>query len=170
MQAFYVNGVCAGSKSFTIAPFQRRRWTRNRPSVALSSCYAFKSMRGMNSPVRGLIKPTREINPTVRGLTNPRGNINRPIRGLIIFLSLLLKAARARRLLGNFSTPFFVHSFEIKREGEELCASRAHRFHIRQHLMVFQGAAPLAVEHVQQAEHEFEFGLHFEEGQVGIAA
>ena len=156
MQAFYVNGVCAGSKSFTIAPFQCRRWTRNRPSVALSSCYTFKSMRGMNSPVRGL--------------TNPRGNINRPIRGLIIFLSLLFKAACARRLLGNFGTPFLVRSFEIKREGEELCASRAHRFHIRQHLMVFQGAAPLAVEHVQQAEHEFEFGLHFEEGQVGIAA
>ena len=88
-------------------------------------------MRGMNPPVRGLIKPTREINPTVRGLTNPQGNINRPIRGLIIFLSLLLKAARARRLLGDFGTPFFVHSFEIKREGEELCASRAHRFHIR---------------------------------------
>lgn len=170
MQAFYVNGVCAGSKSFTIVPFQRLRWTRNRPSVALSSCYAFKSMRGMNSPVRGLIKPTGEINPTVRELINPRGNINRPIRGLIIFLSLLLKAACARRLLGNFGTPFFVHSFEIEREGEELCASRAHRFHIRQHLMVFQGAAPLAVEHVQQAEHEFEFGLHFEEGQVGIAA
>lgn len=131
MQAFYVNGVCAGSKSFTIAPFQRRRWTRNRPSVALSSYYAFKSIRGMNPPVRGLIKPTREINPTVRGLTNPQGNINRPIRGLIIFLSLLLKAARARKLLGNFGTPFFVHSFEIKREGEELCASRAHRLHIR---------------------------------------
>lgn len=156
MQAFYVNGVCAGSKSFTIAPFQRRRWTRNRPSVALSSCYAFKSMRGMNPPVRGL--------------TNPRGNINRPICGLIIFLSLLLKAACARRLLGNFGTPFLVRSFEIKHEGEELCAGRAHRFHIRQHLMVFQGAAPLAVEHVQQAEHEFEFGLHFEERQVGIAA
>lgn len=149
MQAFYVNGVCAGSKSFTIVPFQRRRWTRNRPSVTLSSCYAFKSIRGMNPPVRELI--------------NPRGNINCPIRGLIIFLSLLLKAARARRLLGDFGTPFFVRSFEIKREGEELCASRAHRFHIRQHLMVFQGAAPLAVEHVQQAEHEFEFGLHFEE-------
>ena len=82
MQAFYVNGVCAGSKSFTIAPFQRRRWTRNRPSVALSSCYAFKSMRGMNSPVRGLIKPTGEINPPVRELINPQGNINRPIRGL----------------------------------------------------------------------------------------
>lgn len=86
MQAFYVNGVCAGSKSFIIAPFQRRRWTRNRPSVALSSCYAFKSMRGMNPPVHGLIKPTGEINPTVHGLTNPRGNINRPIRGLIIAL------------------------------------------------------------------------------------
>ena len=137
MQAFYVNGVCAGSKSFTIAPFQCRRWTRNRPSVALSSCYTFKSMRGMNSPVRGLIKPTGEINPTVRGLTNPRGNINRPIRGLIIFLSLLFKAACARRLLGNFGTPFLVRSFEIKREGEELCASRAHRLHIGQHLMVF---------------------------------
>lgn len=121
-------------------------------------------------PVHGLIKPTGEINPTVRGLTNPRGNINRPICGLIIFLSLLLKTACARRLLRDFGTPFFVHSFEIKREGEELCASRAHRFHIRQHLMVFQGAAPLAVEHVQQAEHEFEFGLHFEERQVGIAA
>ena len=127
-------------------------------------------MRGMNAPVRGLIKPTGEMNPPVRELTNPRGNINRPIRGLIIFLSLLLKAACARRLLGDFGTPFFIHSFEIKREGEELCAGRAHRFHIRQHLMVFQGAAPLAVEHVQQAEHEFEFGLHFEEGQVGIAA
>ena len=127
-------------------------------------------MRGMNPPVRGLIKPTGEINPPVRELINPRGNINCPIRGLIIFLSLLLKAACARRLLGDFSTPFFVHSFEIEREGEELCASRMHRFHIRQHLMVFQGAAPLAVEHVQQAEHEFEFGLHFEEGQVGIAA
>ena len=109
-------------------------------------------------------------NPTARGLTNPRGNINRPIRGLIIFLSLLLKAACARRLLGDFGTPFFVHSFEIERESEELCAGRAHRFHIRQHLMVFQGAAPLAVEHIQQAEHEFEFGLHFEERQVGIAA
>jgi len=47
MQAFYVNGVCVGSKSFIIATFQRRRWTRNRPSVALSSCYASKSMRGM---------------------------------------------------------------------------------------------------------------------------
>ena len=124
----------------------------------------------MNPPVRGLIKPTGEINPTVRGLTNPRGNINRPIRGLIIFLSLLLKVACARRLLGNFGTPFFVPSFEIEREGEELCASRTHRFHIRQHLMVFQGAPPLTVEHVQQAEHEFEFGLHFEERQVGIAA
>ena len=83
---------------------------------------------------------------------------------------MLLKAACARRLLGDFGTPFFVHSFEIEREGEELCASRTHRFHIRQHLMVFQGAAPLAVEHIQQAEHEFEFGLHFEERQVGIAA
>ena len=126
MQAFYVNGVCAGSKSFTIAPFQRRRWTRNRPSVALSSCYAFKSMCGMNPPVHGLIKPTGEINSPVRELINPQGNINRPIRGLIIFLSLLLKAACARRLLGNFGTPFFVHSFEIEREGEELCASRTH--------------------------------------------
>lgn len=163
MQAFYVNGVCAGSKSFTIVPFQRHRWTRNRPSVALSSCYAFRSIRGMNSPIRGLIKPTGKMNPPVRELINPRGNINRPIRGLIIFLSLLLKAAHARRLLGDFGTPFFVLSFEIKREGEELCASRAHRFHIRQHLMVFQGVAPLTVEHVQQAEHEFEFGLHFEE-------
>ena len=124
----------------------------------------------LTSPVRGLIKSTGEINPPVRELINPRGNINRPIRGLIIFLSLLLKAARARRLLGDFGTPFFVRSFEIEREGEELCASRAHRFHIRQHLMVFQGAAPLSVEHVQQAEHEFEFGLHFEERQVGIAA
>ena len=94
-------------------------------------------MRGMNPPVRGLIKPTGEINPPVRELINPRGNINRPICGLIIFLSLLLKAARARRLLGNFGTPFFVLSFEIKREGEELCASRAHRLHIGQHLMVF---------------------------------
>ena len=83
---------------------------------------------------------------------------------------MLLKAARARRLLGDFGTPFFVLSFEIEREGEELCASRTHRFHIRQHLMIFQGAAPLEVEHVQQAEHEFEFGLHFEERQVGIAA
>ena len=170
MQAFYVNGVCAGSKSFTIAPFQRRRWTRNRPSVALSSCHAFKSMHKINPPVRGLIKLSGKMNPPVRELINPRGNINRPIRGLIIFLSLLLKAAHARRLLGDFGTPFFIHSFEIKREGEELCASRSHRFHIRQHLMVFQGAAPLAVEHVQQAEHEFEFGLHFEERQVGIAA
>lgn len=124
----------------------------------------------MNPPVRGLIKPTGEINSQVRELINPQENINRPIRGLIIFLSLLLKAACARKLLGNFGTPFFVHSFEIERKGEELCASRAHRFHIRQHLMVFQGAAPLAVEHVQQAEHEFEFGLHFEERQVGIAA
>ena len=131
MQAFYVNGVCAGSKPFTIAPFQRHRWTRNRPSVALSSCYASKSMRGMSPPVHGLIKPTGEINPTVCGLTNPQGNINRPICGLIIFLSLLLKTACARRLLRDFGTPFFVHSFEIKREGEELCASRAHRFHIR---------------------------------------
>ena len=124
----------------------------------------------MNPPVRGLIKPTGEINPPVRELINTRGNINRPIRGLIIALSLLFKTARARRLLGDFSTPFFIHSFEIKREGEELCAGRGHRFHIRQHLMVFQGAAPLAVEHVQQAEHEFEFGLHFEEREVGIAA
>ena len=124
-----------------------------------------------NEPSSSRVNKTNgKMNPPIRGLINPRGNISRPIRGLIIFLSLLLKAARARRLLGDFGTPFFVLSFEIKREGEELCASRAHRFHIRQHLMVFQGAAPLAVEHVQQAEHEFEFGLHFEEGQVGIAA
>ena len=127
-------------------------------------------MRRTNPPVRGLIKLSWKMNPPVRELINPRGNINRPIRGLIIFLSLLLKAACARRLLRNFGTPFFIHSFEIKREGEELCASRTHRFHIGQHLMVFQGATPLAVEHVQQAEHEFEFGLHFEERQVGIAA
>ena len=112
-------------------------------------------MHKINPPVCGLIKLSGKMNPPVRGLTNPRGNINRPIRGLIIFLSLLLKAACARRLLGDLGTPFFVHSFEIKREGEELCAGRAHRFHIRQHLMVFQGAATLAVEHVQQAEHEF---------------
>ena len=127
-------------------------------------------MHKINPPVRGLIKLSGKMNSPVRGLISSQGNINRPIRGLIIFLSLLLKAAHARRLLGDFGTPFFIHSFEIKREGEELCAGRAHRFHIRQHLMVFQSAAPLAVEHVQQAEHEFEFGLHFEEGQVGIAA
>lgn len=117
-----------------------------------------------NEPSSSRVNKTNgKMNPPIRGLINPRGNISRPIRGLIIFLSLLLKAARARRLLGDFGTPFFVLSFEIKREGEELCASRAHRFHIRQHLMVFQGVAPLTVEHVQQAEHEFEFGLHFEE-------
>ena len=71
------------------------------------------------------------MNPPVRELINPQENINRPIRGLIIFLSLLLKAARARKLLGDFGTPFFVLSFEIECKGEELCASRTHRFHIR---------------------------------------
>ena len=31
MQAFYVNGVCAGSKSFTIAPFQAAQMDKKSP-------------------------------------------------------------------------------------------------------------------------------------------